>query len=126
MVSTIPTLRLFYRLFIIKRTATRLASLDTSIASSSSSPNKFNRYDTNLKLVEALNNENFDQIGSPLILGNKTQIKNTTRTSELEPMEKLIENWEWKEHIEENLNRIIAEKPMSKECKDLLNKENFC
>ncbi|CAK5018113.1 unnamed protein product [Meloidogyne enterolobii] len=75
MVATIPTLRLFYRLFIIKRTATRLASLDTSIASpSSSSPNKFNRYDTNLKLVEALNNENFDQIGSPLILGNKTQV----------------------------------------------------
>uniref|UniRef100_A0A915NNZ1 DNA-directed RNA polymerase N-terminal domain-containing protein n=2 Tax=Meloidogyne TaxID=189290 RepID=A0A915NNZ1_9BILA len=142
MVSTISTLRLFYRLFIIKRTATRLASLDTSIASpSSSSSNKFNRYDTNLKLVEALNNENFDQIGSPLILGNKTQkdyvelfreqldseeafftmIKNTTRTSELEPMEKLIESWEWKEHIEENLNRIIAEKPMSKELRTFFN-----
>ncbi|KAL7074858.1 hypothetical protein ACQ4LE_006016 [Meloidogyne hapla] len=139
MVATISTLRLFYRLFVIKRTATTLASLDTSIASSSS--NKFSRYDTNLKLVEDLNYSNFDEIGHPLILKNKTQnefvelfreqldseesfftmIKNTARRSDLEPMEKLIENWEWKEHIEENLNRIIAEKPMSKELRTFFN-----
>jgi len=40
-------------------------------------------------------------------------------------MEKLIESWEWKEHIEENLNRIIAEKPMSKECKEIFLLKKF-
>ncbi|KAF7631131.1 DNA-directed RNA polymerase [Meloidogyne graminicola] len=134
MVTRISTLRLLYRLFIVNKRSSTTLTLDSSIIPSTS--NKFTRYEANSKLVEALNYDNFDEIGSPLVLAGKTQnelvelfreqldteegfftiVKNTFRRSNLEPMEKLIENWEWREHIEENLNRMITEKPMSKEC----------
>jgi hypothetical protein len=45
-----------------------------------------------------------------------TKILNMTRKSTLEPVERLIERWDWKEQIKEKLNHVISNAEMSREC----------